>query len=32
VDARWDELLDEEARVIARQPPGPRLHGGVPAP
>jgi tRNA-(ms[2]io[6]A)-hydroxylase len=32
VDARWDELLDEEARVIARQPAGPRLHGGVPAP
>jgi tRNA-(ms[2]io[6]A)-hydroxylase len=26
---RWDELLDAEAEIIQRQPPGPRMHSGV---
>lgn len=26
VDQRWSELLDLEAQLIQRQPPGPRLH------
>ena len=30
VEARWSELLDEEARIIAAQPPGPRMHSGAP--
>jgi tRNA 2-(methylsulfanyl)-N6-isopentenyladenosine37 hydroxylase len=29
VDARWQELLADEARVLAEQPPGPRIHSGV---
>lgn len=29
VDARWSEMLDAEAAIIARQPPGPRVHSGV---
>jgi tRNA-(ms[2]io[6]A)-hydroxylase len=29
-DRRWDELLDAEAEIIARQPPGARMHSGVP--
>jgi len=29
VDARWDEMLDTEAAIIAAQPPGPRMHSGV---
>jgi len=29
VDARWNELLRAEAEIIARQPPGPRIHSGV---
>jgi tRNA-(ms[2]io[6]A)-hydroxylase len=29
VDARWDTLLDAEARIIQVQPPGPRMHSGV---
>jgi tRNA 2-(methylsulfanyl)-N6-isopentenyladenosine37 hydroxylase len=29
VSRRWDEMLDAEASIIARQPPGPRMHGGV---
>jgi tRNA 2-(methylsulfanyl)-N6-isopentenyladenosine37 hydroxylase len=28
VDERWDEMLDAEAEIIARQPPGPRMHSG----
>ncbi|MBI1369030.1 MAG: tRNA-(ms[2]io[6]A)-hydroxylase [Planctomycetes bacterium] len=28
VDARWRFMLDEEARIIAHQPPGPRMHSG----
>lgn len=31
VEARWDELLDAEAAVLARQPGGPRMHAGVAA-
>jgi tRNA 2-(methylsulfanyl)-N6-isopentenyladenosine37 hydroxylase len=29
VTKRWDEMLDFEARIIAHQPAGPRMHGGV---
>jgi tRNA-(ms[2]io[6]A)-hydroxylase len=29
VVARWNEMLDAEAEVIRRQPPGPRMHGGI---
>jgi tRNA 2-(methylsulfanyl)-N6-isopentenyladenosine37 hydroxylase len=29
VSKRWDQMLDDEARIIARQPPGPRMHSGV---
>jgi tRNA-(ms[2]io[6]A)-hydroxylase len=28
VAKRWDEMLDEEARLIERQSPGPRMHSG----
>ncbi len=27
-DARWQEMLEAEARIIAAQPPGPRIHSG----
>ncbi len=27
--ARWDELRTVEAEIIARQPPGPRMHSGT---
>lgn len=27
-DARWDEMLDAEARILAEQEPGPRIHSG----
>lgn len=30
--ARWRTLLDAEARVLAAQPPGPRVHAGEPRP
>lgn len=30
VDDRWSQMLDAEADLIARQPPGPRMHSGVP--
>jgi len=30
VAARWDEILDAEARIIAAQSPGPRMHSGMP--
>lgn len=29
VQKRWREMLDAEAKILARQPPGPRMHGGV---
>jgi len=28
VDERWGEMLDAEARILARQEPGPRIHSG----
>lgn len=28
-DARWEELLDHEVRILAQQDPGPRIHSGV---
>ncbi len=28
VDARWEEMLAAEARILAEQPPGPRIHSG----
>lgn len=28
VAKRWDAMLDAEAELIARQPPGPRMHSG----
>ncbi len=31
LDARWDEMLAHEARIIAAQKPGARIHSGVPA-
>jgi tRNA-(ms[2]io[6]A)-hydroxylase len=30
VSERWDALLDAEARVLAAQAPGPRMHSGEP--
>ncbi len=30
VAARFAELLDAEARILAAQPPGPRMHSGAP--
>jgi tRNA 2-(methylsulfanyl)-N6-isopentenyladenosine37 hydroxylase len=30
VEKRWDEMLDAEAGIIARQPAGPRMHSGTP--
>lgn len=30
VEQRWSEMLDAEARIIAAQPPGPRMHSGAP--
>ena len=32
VETRWDVLLDEEARILRAQPPGPRMHAGDPGP
>ena len=29
VAERWDQVLDAEAALIQRQPPGPRMHSGV---
>lgn len=31
VKMRWEQMLDHEARIIADQPPGCRIHSGVPA-
>lgn len=30
VDARWQEMLAHEARILAEQAPGPRIHSGAP--
>lgn len=29
IDRRWSQMLDAEAKLIAAQPPGPRMHSGV---
>jgi tRNA-(ms[2]io[6]A)-hydroxylase len=29
VEARWQQLLVAEARILAEQPPGPRIHSGL---
>jgi tRNA-(ms[2]io[6]A)-hydroxylase len=29
VKARWHEMLAAEARILAEQPPGPRIHSGI---
>ena len=29
VTTRWDQMLDREAAIIARQPPGPTMHSGA---
>lgn len=29
IAARWEEMLAAEARVLAEQPPGPRIHSGL---
>ncbi|HWB53390.1 MAG TPA: tRNA-(ms[2]io[6]A)-hydroxylase [Tepidisphaeraceae bacterium] len=29
VAARWEQMLNSEAKIIQRQPPGPRMHGGT---
>lgn len=29
VDARWNQMLDAEARILAAQEPGPRIHSGA---
>jgi tRNA 2-(methylsulfanyl)-N6-isopentenyladenosine37 hydroxylase len=31
VDARWQEMLAAEARILAEQAPGPRIHSGPPS-
>jgi len=30
LDARWREMLAAEARILAEQEPGPRIHSGLP--
>jgi tRNA-(ms[2]io[6]A)-hydroxylase len=30
VDARWEQMLAHEARILAEQKPGPRIHSGLP--
>ena len=30
VDARWAAMLAEESHILAAQPPGPRIHSGIP--
>jgi len=32
LEARWQEMLAAEARILARQPLGPRIHSGWTAP
>ena len=29
VDARWQEMLEAEAKIMAEQPAGPRIHSGM---
>jgi tRNA-(ms[2]io[6]A)-hydroxylase len=29
VEARWEQMLEAEARILAEQPPGPRIHSGL---
>ena len=29
VEARWQQMLEAEARILARQAPGPRIHSGI---
>jgi len=29
LEARWDTMLEREAEIITRQPPGPRMHSGT---
>lgn len=29
VDSRWQHMLKAEARILAEQPPGPRIHSGL---
>ena len=29
VEARWQQFLEAEARILAEQPPGPRIHSGL---
>lgn len=29
VQTRWQHFLDAEARILAEQPPGPRIHSGI---
>jgi tRNA-(ms[2]io[6]A)-hydroxylase len=29
VERRWPQMLEQEARIIRRQPPGPTMHSGV---
>jgi tRNA-(ms[2]io[6]A)-hydroxylase len=29
VAKRWSQMLDSEAKIIQRQPPGPRMHSGM---
>ena len=29
VEARWQQMLASEAEILARQPPGPRIHSGI---
>jgi tRNA-(ms[2]io[6]A)-hydroxylase len=31
VDSRWHEMLNAEAEILSAQPPGPRIHSGLPA-
>lgn len=29
LEKRWDEMLEAEAKILAAQPPGPRMHSGT---
>ena len=29
VGRRWEQMLDAEAKIVRRQPPGARMHGGI---
>jgi tRNA 2-(methylsulfanyl)-N6-isopentenyladenosine37 hydroxylase len=30
VEIRWQQMIEAEARIIQKQPPGPRIHSGAP--